>query len=203
MLPLAALMCLWEGLSPANAIRDLYLADGLRFDPHALSLYLALPGIYLAPLAVAICLRVPLELRHLPVACAAVLLVLLFPIAPSAVQLREGIHTVGFVHRASVALLPPVAVQWPFVIGAFVGWTAMSAAVLRERGEAWRHRKLEESLLVAATIAFLVMMPFSYMPWEKYGLPLLVAVAPLLGTSLAPRRDDCEMTARPTTIECS
>ena len=185
MLPLAALVWLWAGLSPANNLRPLYLADGLRFDPHALSLYLALPGIYLAPLVVAVLVSVPFRLRHLGIACAAAGFVLLFPIAPSLPQVREGIHTVGFVHRASVALLPAGAVQWPFAIGAFTGWAAIGAVVLRGRHHFGSSAlSIAGCLPLASAVAFLVVMPFSYMPWEKYGLPLLMAVIPVLGTSL-------------------
>ena len=182
MLPLAALVWLWGGLSPANDLRHLYVADGLRFDPGALSLYLALPGIYLAPLVGAVLATVPIRRPHLLIACAAAGFVLLFPIAPSLPQLREGIHTVGFVHRASVALLPAVEVQWPFAIGAFMGWAAISVAVLNGRHHVGSI-SIARWLPLAAIVAFLAVMPFSYMPWEKYALPLLMAVIPLLGVA--------------------
>ncbi len=51
LLPLGAMVLLWGGhLAPDNAWRPVYLSEGLRFDAHALTLYLALPALYLAPL---------------------------------------------------------------------------------------------------------------------------------------------------------
>jgi len=48
---LLPLVYLWGGsLSPSNSLRDVYTTEGIRFDPHALSLYLAVPGAYLLPL---------------------------------------------------------------------------------------------------------------------------------------------------------
>ena len=55
LIPLGLLVILWDWhLAPAHNVRDMYLSEGVRFDPHALSLYLAAPGAYLLPLVVSV-----------------------------------------------------------------------------------------------------------------------------------------------------
>jgi hypothetical protein len=196
MLPLGALAILWAGLSPVNELRAVYLSDGLGFNPHALSLYLALPGLYLAPLVAVVCATAPFRSRYLAAACIATSVVLLFPVAASPTQLREGASTVGFVHRAAVTLLPAFAQTWPFLAGTFVGWYAVSAAATTLPRVTSTVSSLHRQLLIAIVASFLVVMPFSYMPWEKYGLPLLMAVVPLLGAGLVRRTPPPDPLAR-------
>ena len=55
LIPLGLLVILWDRhLAPAHNVRDMGLSEGVRFDPHALSLYLAAPGAYLLPLVVSV-----------------------------------------------------------------------------------------------------------------------------------------------------
>lgn len=104
--------------------------------------------------------------------------VLLWTVAPSVPHMQEGVTTVGFVHRALAATVSSPGTSAFFWICATV-W--LSGPI----GSAWnappRHTPWDWFPL-AATMSFLVVMPFSYMPWEKYALPLFMAAGPLLLT---------------------
>jgi hypothetical protein len=165
-------------------VSQLYLSEGVRYDPHALSLYLASPAVYLAPLVIFVIRR-----AHWKTWAAAVvvsLFVALVPVQPSLAQTRDGIFTVGFFHRALVATLPSQLVNLVFVLAAAVSLTAlfrMGEAFLRR----WRDGSVAstEVFLWLSTIAFWLLMPFSFMPWEKYGLPLYMLIGALLLSYLA------------------
>ncbi|MCC7181747.1 MAG: hypothetical protein IT177_25430 [Acidobacteria bacterium] len=181
MVPLGLLVLLWQGqLAPANAIRASYLSEGIRFDPHALSLYLSSPALYL-------CLVVwPVARRASRAAIALVatlgVFVWSFPVQPSAAQTREGSFTVGFLHRAADWALPEPGVALVFVLLAVLNGLALAHGA-RETLARWRMGRFgeAEALLWAGAAAFLIVMPFSYMPWEKYALPLFM----LQGAALA------------------
>ena len=83
--------------------------------------------------------------------------------------------TVGFLHRALSAYLP----AWGTTV--FVAAMAtLGTAALLDCGHRtlsnWRTgaRPMTTVFLWAGVGSFLVVMPFSYMPWEKYALPLLM-----------------------------
>ncbi len=174
MAPLGGLVVLWGGLSPDNDVRRLYLAEGLRFDPHALSLYLAITAVYLAPL-LAVVIRSRRAWEWAWLGGLAAMCVWLWPVAPSTAQTSQGIDTVGFLDRALHALLPPAAITCVYVAGAFIGTWALAQALWQPFARA---RVVFASMfLAAAVVSFLVVMPFSYMPWEKYALPLLMVGA--------------------------
>ncbi len=171
MAPLGGLVMLWGGLSPDNEIRRLYLAEGMRFDPHALSLYLAITAVYLAPL-VAVALRLRRVWGWAWVGGLAAACVWLWPVAPSIAQTSQGIGTVGFLDRTLHALLPPPGVLFAYALSAFVGTWALGQALSQSGARA--QRGFAPAFLAAAVISFLAVMPFSYMPWEKYALPLFM-----------------------------
>jgi hypothetical protein len=179
MMPLVGLVVLWGGaLSPVNHLREMYLSEGLRFDPHALSLYLAAPAIYLAPLTVST-LRSAGRREWLS-AAIPVLWLAAFPVQASSAQLRDGIATVGFAHRAFLLVGEAWLAHAAFLTAAAVSVVAiatwLNAARVKER------RELGPLFPWVALVCFLLLMPFSFQPWEKYALPELMIGAFLFGT---------------------
>ncbi|MCC7126771.1 MAG: hypothetical protein IT178_18110 [Acidobacteria bacterium] len=179
LLPLGVMVLLWGGhLAPDNAWRPVYLSEGLRFDLHALTLYLALPAIYLAPLLAVQARRPPARVVAVSTLLAA--LAMMFPVQPSVAQTREGSHTVGFADRFLSATMPASVVDVFFAVMVLAGGVVIGTRLVRDL-RTWR---AEPSSLTAAAVfpwlaalSFLLVMPFSYMPWEKYGLPLLMLIA--------------------------
>lgn len=178
--PLGLLIALWGWqLAPASPLRDIYVADGLRFDMHALSLYLAAPGAYLLPWVLP-------GARAIAPRCwgAAALLasvVLVAPVQASPAQLREGVSTVGFVHKALVSVAPAPVVDLVFW-GLATIWIATVCRAAMAATRAWRTTGMAPASLFpwTAGLAFLAVMPFSYMPWEKYAVPLFMTSSLIL-----------------------
>jgi hypothetical protein len=183
LVPLFILYVLWGGLAPVSELRTYFLSEGLRFDPHALSLYLAAPGAYLIPLALPVALRA--RRTNWGFAVLAGLFVWWFPVQTTIVQTRYAEYTVGFLHRAAVAVMPETLVAVLFSVLAVLGAAAMLHCARRALRE-WRQgaRSMVDLFLWASVVSFLLMMPLSYMPWEKYALPLLMLSSLILANEL-------------------
>jgi hypothetical protein len=184
MIPLAALVVLWGGsLTPVNSLRDRYLTEGLRFDPHALSLYLAMPGIYLFPIAVFTARRA--SVRAWLIGALSAMWVLAIPVRAARAQLLDGIVTVGFAHRGLVAIGGEMLASIGFAVAALVSVTAVTTWL---EAAAWqRVRTVDQLFPWVALVCFCAVMPFSFQPWEKYALPELVFCAALFAR-FDPRR---------------
>jgi hypothetical protein len=178
MIPLGALVMLWGwSLSPVTYLRERYLADGLRFDPHAASLYLAAPGVYLFPLAL-VTLR-QAQWTSWVAGLVVAMWVVLVPVQASPAQLGDGISTVGFAHRAFVAVLGDSS-HLGFVVAAIVGSASVTTWFVAEWARWSGHARTTNALFPwLALLSFGAMMPFSFQPWEKYALPQLVLCAGL------------------------
>lgn len=83
------------------------------------------------------------------------------------------------------ALLSESWVRVVVCLLAFVNTAALAEAAT-EAAHRWRSGALPERELFVwvAIAAFLALMPFSYMPWEKYALPLLMLQSLALGMLL-------------------
>ena len=163
VLPLAALAVLWKGLAPDSGMRGVYVTGSLRFQFTALVGYVAALFVYLAP---------PLLWRWRAWVGwpAGVLLYALFPLRPSAPTLQHGFTTMGLLDRALHFLFPE---QWTRDI--FYGMAfAAGVLVLRRLIPAAAARR---ELPALAVFSFLAVMPFSYLYWEKYLLPVLPLAA--------------------------
>ncbi|MSO50478.1 MAG: hypothetical protein EXQ49_11380 [Acidobacteria bacterium] len=97
----------------------------------------------------------------------------MFSVQASIAQTREGAMTVGFLHRALSVYLPAWGTTAFFAVMAMLGTAALLYCGQRTLSN-WRTgaRPMTTVFLWARVGSFLVVMPFSYMPWEKYALPL-------------------------------
>jgi hypothetical protein len=189
-LPLAGMILLWGGLVPVSSARARYLSDGLSFNPASLTLYVTQLFTYLGPL---------LLLRPWPWAGrsrrwwgwvgALSLFYWLVPVRPSPPQVTAGIETIGFLHRAvraTLGRLGPVAADLFFWIAFALGLSVLFAVVrdvLARRDGGWPDVR---AFLGLAVLCYLVVMPWSYMHWEKYFMLLL----PLAGVLVLAMRAD-------------
>jgi hypothetical protein len=110
----------------------------------------------------------------------------LVPARPAAPQVAAAIGTVGLLHRAILAVGVSVgdAVFWiAFALGLAVLASIVAAAAPTRAVAAWPNT---QTFLATAVCAFLVVMPWSYLHWEKYFMPLLPLAAVLV---LAIRHD--------------
>ena len=183
-LPLVAMFALWHGLGPASTTRDLYLTGHLSFHPASLVLYVTQLFTYLWPLLL---WRPAWWAAHSPrwwgCVGAASILYWLAPVRPAPPQVAVGTDTVGFLHRAVRATVGRLGSSAPDVFFwlAFGLGVAVLAAIARDvtlrRPARWPDAR---TFLGLAVLSFLAVMPFSYMHWEKYFMPVLPLVSVLV-----------------------
>jgi hypothetical protein len=171
-IPTLLLFWLWKGFSPQNSLGKLYLGYAFRFYPSALTLYIILLGTYLSPLII---LRWHKYYKNLSIGVIALIGsagYIFYPIKASAPSLNNGIDTVGYLHRFLLMILGPY-VNW-----AFYFLFLFSLPILIHIIKTWLqdYKQVDITWLVRlAILLFLMIMPFSYLWWEKY----FVLVLPL------------------------
>jgi 4-amino-4-deoxy-L-arabinose transferase-like glycosyltransferase len=173
-LPLMGLLALWEGPCPDNALKQTYLAEGTSFHIESAWLYLSLSAIYLAPALVWKRHSIFASRRMLAVAVLISLLYWLTPITPSPSAIAAGIPHVGMFHKTLASLLrSPMAVHfifWLALIPGLLTYLFLSRDLLRRCAR----RTVEFPVFLdLAVLAFLAVMPWAYLHWEKYLLPLV------------------------------
>jgi len=193
-LPLLALLYLWEGISPDNQFRALYLNEGIAFHPEILVLYISLIAVYLLPLLLWRRREVYTDWRVPAISLPVALLFWLFPVQASQCSLDIGVDTVGLFHRLLNHLLGDPA--WSRVVFFLAFWAALPVLwlVLVDSYRRLRRRLYDTVFLLdLLTLSFMIVMPFSYLGWEKYFMPLLPILAARLiliePRSLARRRN--------------
>lgn len=174
IIPLASLVFLWKGLSPDSRVRDIYATGGYYFHPSFLTLYVCLFFVYLLPIIV-VCWKSIYRDTKVLVGCLVVSwLYWLFPVRPCKAQIDANIPTVGLFHKflkltIGKQALEDIAFYLIFLLGLPVAFYFVRDSYLK-----WQRRELDFLFLLDLSImAFLLVMPFSYLCWEKYFLPLL------------------------------
>jgi hypothetical protein len=173
-LPLSFLFWYWQGMAPDNEMRSIYLTSPATFHLTSLVLYVSCITIYLFP---AIFLRMRTLLMNKKIWIIALVLsaiYLLAPIRASQAALNVDIETVGLFHRlirsvCANQLLVDTVFYLCFLIGLIVLIHCVHILWLN-----WKNRRNDvENILMLSMICFLIVMPFSYLHWEKYFTLLL------------------------------
>lgn len=176
ILPFFALALFWDGLSPENNLRQLYVSKSLSYEPEFLVAYVSIFGIYLFPL---------LAVRWRWWTCDSLTLIAAFllsplywfyPIAVSAPSAAIGLTTIGLYHRFLVSVAGHGSIeQAVFYAGFLVGLIVLLSVVRRVVAQFRQSANTELLLYSLMVLAFLLVMPFSYLCWEKYIMPLIPA----------------------------
>jgi 4-amino-4-deoxy-L-arabinose transferase-like glycosyltransferase len=177
LLPTGLLFLLWQGTSPINSLRHIYLEDGFAFHPSFLTLYIVQTFVYLFPVAAVYWRTIYRERTILLLSLALSWLYWLFPVAPSSSAIEAEIDTVGLFHR-----LLRLSVGHPLEHGVFYLCFLLGLPILlliiRNFYVQWQSKTVSFSLFTNLLIlAFFAIMPFSYLGWEKYFLPIVPFVA--------------------------
>lgn len=174
LLPFAVLVYLWKGLSPDNSLRDLYLNDGYSYHPSFLALYVCQFFVYLFPVIILCWKSFYKDIKHVAGCFIVSWIYWLFPVAPCKAQIEANIHTVGFFHKfltlaLKIQFLENLVFYLMFLLGLPIVFYFMKDFYLK-----WRREDFDFSFLLDLSILlFLIVMPFSYLCWEKYFLPLV------------------------------
>ena len=190
MIPLLLLFALWHGVSPDNIDRRLNLRGGPPFHINSLVLYITLITVYAFPLVVAFrkyfYRKRALLLYSLPFG----LVYWFFPITPSAPAIDRNVATVGFFHRL-LQLWPGGGREHYLFFALFTLALPVCLRIGLDLAERIIRRKTGlQVFLGLAFFSFLAVMPFSYMHWEKYFLPLLPILALYGAIAQSPEKPD-------------
>ena len=177
MLPVGALFVYWGGLSPVNERMAERASRFLLFHPTSFVLYVALLAIYLFPLLL-LRWRAYFARGSAWIGCLALVwLYPLFPVQPSPGAIESHNYQVGLFHRAVVWVYDA---PWLEHLVFFIGWAlglCVLARIVADTAQRLTEGRVNRVLLLDLCIlAFLASMPWSYLHWEKYFLPLLPIV---------------------------
>jgi hypothetical protein len=174
IVPLAVLVFIWKGLSPDNHVREIYLDDGYRFHAAFLTLYICQLFVYLSPI-ILIGWKAFYGNRRIMFSCFVVSWIYwLFPVRPCKYQVAGGIHTVGFFHKFvkfifKSQLLEDVVFHVTFLLG-----LPITVSLAQHLWHKWQVKELDFAFLLdLAIMSFFLVMPFSYLCWEKYFVLIL------------------------------
>jgi hypothetical protein len=172
-IPLLMLFLLWNGFSPQNKTKISYLEKGLYFHPSFLVMYISLLFVYLLPIIIYYWNYFYKNYRIVLLSLLPGFIYFLFPVKASEPAVAANVLTVGFFHRFTRKM---IGQQWEQLI--FFITFVMSLPILFSFGNdlyhRWKNRIFDFMFLLDLSVfSFLLIMPFSYLNWEKYLLPLI------------------------------
>lgn len=172
-IPLLMLFLLWNGFSPQNKMKIRYLGKGLYFHPSFLILYISLLFVYLSPIIIYYWKYFYRNYRFVLLSLLIGSIYFLFPVETSEPAIEANVLTVGFFHRLIRTI---IGQQWEQLIF-FIAFV-MSLPILFSIGNDLYQRLKSHKfdfifILDLSVFSFLLIMPFSYLNWEKYFLPLI------------------------------
>lgn len=192
-LPVAGLFLFWGGLSPDCPRRANYLSVGWGWHPQSFFLYTALLFVYALPFSAAVLYNRRQVIRGLWPVAPVCLLYWAAPIGPSPFTLAEtDFVTVGILHRLSTRLFPDLVTDGLFFLLFLLGAAVLGVYVHRFVLQLRSRKVTTIDFLILAHVLFLAVMPFSYLWWEKYFLPLLplsLALAAISGLPVCPNAE--------------
>lgn len=173
-LPLAGLCWLWGGLCPDGALKRVYPDEHVTFHPSSLVLYISLVSLYLAPLIALRGREFFTRRQTFLFAFVVCWLYWLFPVVPSRSAVVAHTMHVGMLHQAAEWLCgSKFGPQCLFFLGFAVG-LAVIGELLLDTIDRWRAGRIDfQFFLDLVVFAFLAVMPWSYLHWEKYLMPLV------------------------------
>jgi hypothetical protein len=176
--PLGLLYLIWQGFSPDNEMRKSYLDEGFYFHPSYLSLYVCLLFVYLIPIVAVRWRWIYGDRRILVGSFIFSWLYWLFPVGPSKYAIAIDVHTVGLFHRLLQWIWPGGFFEQVVFYVTFLLGLPILLFLVKDCYQRVKRRDFGLPLLLDISIlAFLAILPFSYMCWEKYFLPVVPLAA--------------------------
>jgi hypothetical protein len=178
LVPLTILAVLWKGLSPDNdLVKYIYLDDAYRFHPSYFTLYVCQLFIYLVPVILIFWKTFYNNKKTIIFSLIASSFYWLFPVRACKCAIDVNIDTVGFFHKFIRIVFENQFIEDIIFYLAFLMGLPILIFIVKDIYYKWQAKTLDFSFLLdLSVILFLVVMPFSYLCWEKYFLPLLPLV---------------------------
>ena len=164
-----ALFMYWGGSTPQNLLKNKYMHQAFEFHFDALIAYIACCGIYSSPILLIIFKKIPLKI-YVTGLFVGSMLYYYFPIEVSKVTLEAGINvnTIGFFHKLTLYTTTNFQILL-WILGITIG--LIFSYYLIEN--TIKNQSAESIYFSTIWIAFLLIMPLSYLTWEKYIIPIL------------------------------
>lgn len=170
ILTLVPLFYLWHDLSPINEMKNLYLGKPLAYHFNGLTAYIVTIGVYCLPI-ISFAIYKNRKAYSLIIIISLIITSFIyqfFPISPSECGVEAGFLNIGFIDKIlhkliSNRLIIDILYQVIFCFS-LAGIFILIKSIKQD----------QISLLIIISMSlFLIVMPFSYLVWEKYILPLL------------------------------
>ena len=172
--PLLLLVVLWGGPSPDSPFKEDFLFEGFSYHPEFWLVYVFAFLVYLLPFVV-LKWKPIYSNRKIVLGCFLCCWIYwLAPIQPAAAAAGSRYDTVGLFHRLLKKVFPSTALEQTVLFLAFALGLPVLVFIARDAWERGKDRRIDLPLLLDLSIlTFFLIMPFSYLNWEKYILPLV------------------------------
>ncbi len=173
LLPLVFFMILWRGASPVNQLNVLYLDQAFQFHLSYLHLYILQIFVYLFPFVMWLRNYFYSNYRLLAVCFPLSLSYFFFPVQPCVAAVKAGFTTVGYFHKFLHYIGLQNHTYWIFYVFFLISLPVFATLVM-DLIKDIRLKTLKASTNTALVIVmFYLIMPLSYLSWEKYFIPLV------------------------------
>jgi len=174
IIPMMILIVLWHGLSPDNELRKSILTEGYSYHLSYFTAYVCQLFIYLFPV-VLISWKAIYKNTKVIISCLALsLFYWLFPVRTPQILIDSNIHTFGFFHKFIRNIFDNMLIEDMIFYSTFILGLPILIFVVKDIFYKLQEQSADFSLLLdLAIITFLLIMPISYLVWEKYFLLLL------------------------------
>lgn len=178
--PLGLLMLFWGGSTPVNTLRDTFISYAFTFHPAFLTLYISQIFIYSFPFILFKWRKFFLDRKIVLISLLASVSYLLFPVSSSIPAIEVDVTTVGYFHRFLKMFLSDSMVHVVFYFAYLMSLPVLFTFISSAYSD-FKQKRIGLRFLFTATLLFyLLVMPFSYLVWEKYFIPVLPVVVFLI-----------------------
>ena len=179
LIPCLVLFAFWGDVAPDNELKSLYMNSGFSYQPDFATLYFVLLFLYPLPFIVSRWRTFYTDRKVLAGSFVLSWLYWSFPVRAANPALAGGVETVGLMHRLLSGAFDQIGVDIIFFILFFLSLPVFYAIAR----DLWGRRKNSidtAAILHLLVVSFFIVMPFSYLCWEKYFLPVLPVLLVLL-----------------------
>jgi 4-amino-4-deoxy-L-arabinose transferase-like glycosyltransferase len=175
-LPLLFLFIYWHGSCPVNETKKLYMDNAFKFHLNAAVLYLSQVVIYTIPFSIVLSKKVYNNTKILILSVLLSSIYFFAPVKASPAAIEVSRFTVGYLDRAISILKIKGLSQVVFYAG-FLLSIPILLHWIKTIIEKIQQNELDiQALVILTMFTFLLVMPFSYLLWEKYFMPVLPIV---------------------------
>jgi len=159
----------WQGASPANQLKELYIHHAFAFHGNAITAYMAASILYTFPLLLLSLFEIK-KTWVFTVVSASIIWYYIFPVQGSQVAMESTLHidTIGLFHKTTHDL--PIVLETTVWFLLFLCACLVFALLIKKSIQQFRSL---QSIVLCSWVCFLLVMSLSYLTWEKYLLPVL------------------------------